>query len=206
MGTLGTPSPVAEERDNSRLIIVAAVAVVIAIAFAAAFLLREPAKKVTLPSPYIAQLKLSDFKMSAAENFIGATVSYIDGTITNTGNKTVTRVMVQVNFLDSMGQMAQREELPLRLFRNNGAYNEPVDLNVAPLGSGQTEPFRLTFDSISHSGTTIPRHQNHRRNSEIALWRLRTLCHPERIEGPCVRSLQRESWKRGFKHRVKMSE
>ncbi len=149
MGTLGTPSPVAEERDNSRLIIVAAVAVVIAIALAAAFLLREPAKKVTLPSPYIAQLKLSDFKMSAAENFIGATVSYIDGTITNTGNKTVTRVMVQVNFLDSMGQMAQREELPLRLFRNNGAYNEPVDLNVAPLGSGQTEPFRLTFDSIS---------------------------------------------------------
>lgn len=149
MGTLGTPSPVAEERDNSRLIIIAAVAVVIAIALAAAFLLREPPKKVTLPSPYIAQLKLSDFKMSAAENFIGATVSYIDGTITNTGNKTVTRVMVQVNFLDSMGQMAQREELPLRLFRNNGAYNEPVDLNVAPLGPGQTEQFRLTFDSIS---------------------------------------------------------
>jgi hypothetical protein len=101
------------------------------------------------PSPYIAQLKFSDFKMSAAENFIGATVSYIDGTITNTGDKIVTRVIVQVNFQDSMGQLAQREELPLRLFRNNGAYNEPVDLNVAPLGPGQSEPFRLTFDSIS---------------------------------------------------------
>jgi hypothetical protein len=149
MGTLGTTPPVAEERDNSRLIIIAAVAVVIAIALAAAFLLREPPKKVAAPSPYIAQLKLSDFKMSAAENFIGATVSYIDGTITNTGNKTVTRVMVQVNFLDSMGQLAQREELPLRLFRNNGAYDEPVDLNIAPLAPGQSSPFRLTFDSIS---------------------------------------------------------
>ena len=149
MGTIGQPTPVVEERDNSRLIIVGAVVVVIGIALAAAFVLREPPKKPVLPSPYIAQLKLSDFKMSAAENFIGATVSYIDGTITNTSNKTVTRVIVEVNFLDSMGQLAQREELPLRLFRNNGAYNEPVDLKVAPLGPGQSEPFRLTFDSIS---------------------------------------------------------
>jgi len=149
MGTLGTPTPVAEERDNSRLIIIAAVVVVIAIMLGIAFLLREPPKQVAPPSPYIAQLKLSDFKMSAAENFIGATVSYIDGSITNTGDKTVTRVIVEVNFLDSMGQLAQREELPLRLFRNNGAYNEPVDLNVAPLAPGQTQPFRLTFDSIS---------------------------------------------------------
>jgi hypothetical protein len=87
--------------------------------------------------------------MSAAENFIGATVSYIDGTITNTGNQTVTRVMVEVNFQDSMGQLAQREELPLRIVRTNGAYLEPVDLTVAPLAPGQTMPFRLTFDSIS---------------------------------------------------------
>ena len=149
MGSLGSPTPVAEERDNSRIIIVAAVVVVIGAMLGIAYLLRQPPKQVVAPSPYITKLKLSDFKMSAAENFIGATVSYIDGTISNTGDKTVTRVNVQVNFLDSMGQMAQREELPLRLFRNNGAYNEPVDLNVAPLGPGQSEPFRLTFDSIS---------------------------------------------------------
>ena len=150
MSTLGTPSPVAEERDHSRLIIVAAVGVVVAIALAAAFLLREPPKKVAPPSPYIAQLKLSDFKMSAAENFIGATVSYIDGTITNTGDKTLTRVIVQVDFKDSMGQVAQLEpDLPLRVVRTNGAYEEPVDLTRAPLAPGQSVRFRLTFDRIS---------------------------------------------------------
>jgi hypothetical protein len=138
-----------EERDSSRLIIMIAVTVVIGIALTAAFLLREPPKAPKAPSPYIAKLKLSDFKMSAAENFIGATVSYIDGTIANTGDKTVTRVMVEVNFEDSMGQLAQREELPLRVVRPNGAYSEPVDLNVAPLQPGQSAPFRLTFDSIS---------------------------------------------------------
>ncbi|HEV2400729.1 MAG TPA: FxLYD domain-containing protein [Candidatus Sulfotelmatobacter sp.] len=149
MSSLGQPTPVAEERDNSRLIIIAAVVVVIGVMLGIAFLLREPPKKVALPSPYISQLKLSDFKMSAEENFVGATISYIDGTITNTGDKTVTRVMVEVNFLDSMGQLAQREELPLRVVRSNGAYNEPVDLTQAPLAPGKSEPFRLTFDSIS---------------------------------------------------------
>src|SRR5579871_1895636 len=149
MGTLGSPTPVAEERDHSRVIIVSAVIVVIGTMLALAFVLREPPKKVVPPNPYIAQLKLSNFKMSAAENFIGSTVSYIDGAITNTGDKTVTRVMVQVNFQDSMGQLAQREELPLRVVRTNGAYLEPVDLNVAPLAPAQTMPFRLTFDRIS---------------------------------------------------------
>jgi hypothetical protein len=33
--------------------------------------------------------------------------------------------------------------------RSNGAYTEPVDMNVAPLAPGQSQPFRLTFDSIS---------------------------------------------------------
>ena len=138
MDTLGQPTPVAEQRDNSRMIIVGAVAAVIALMLGIAFLLRQPPKKVAPPSPYIAQLKLSDFKMSAAENFIGHTVSYVDGTITNTGDKTVARVMVEVTFLDSIGQLAQREELPLRVVRTNGAYNEPVDLNLAPLGPGQS--------------------------------------------------------------------
>lgn len=141
--------PATEERDNSRIIIAVAVTLVIGGALAAAFFLRQPPRQIKTPSPYIAKLKLSDFKMSAAENFIGATVSYIDGTITNTGDKTVTHVMVEVNFEDSMGQVAQREDVALRIVKSNGAYEEPVDLTVSPLAPGKSEYFRLTFDSIS---------------------------------------------------------
>jgi Protein of unknown function (DUF2393)/Protein of unknown function (DUF3426) len=148
MDSLGQTSAAAE-RDTSRLIIMVAVVVVIGGAIGAALLLREPPKQVQAPSPYIAKIKLSNFKMSAAENFIGATVNYIDGEITNTSDKTVTRVVVQVNFEDSMGQLAQREELPLRVMRTNGAYEEPMDMSAAPLAPGQTVPFRLTFDAIS---------------------------------------------------------
>jgi hypothetical protein len=149
MGSLGQPTPVAEERDSSRLIIGIAMVAVIGGALAAAFLLRQPPKAAKTASPYIASLKLSDFKMSAAENFIGHTVSYIDGSITNNGDKTVTHVVVEVVFQDSMGQLAQREEVPLQVVRTNGAYLEPVDVSVSPLAAGQKQPFRLTFDSIS---------------------------------------------------------
>ena len=149
MGSLGQPTPVVEERDHSRLIIVIAVAAVIAVMLAIAFLLREPPKPIKTISPYAANLKFSDFKMSAAENFIGATVSYMDGSVTNSGDKTVTRVVVEVVFKDEIGQLAQREELPLRVLRTTGPYQEAVDLTVSPLGPGEARSFRLTFDSIS---------------------------------------------------------
>jgi len=148
MGGLMQP-PVAEERDSSRWIIVIAVVAVMAVMGVIALLLRSQPKNASGPPPYAAQLKLSDLKMSAAENFIGHTVSYVDGTIANAGDKTVTHVVVEVVFKDDMGQLAQREDLPLRVLRANGPYPDAVDLSVSPLGPGQSKPFRLTFDSIS---------------------------------------------------------
>jgi hypothetical protein len=147
--SLGQPTPLTEERDTSKLIIVIAVAVVIAVMLGLAFLLREPPKAAKPVSPYIASLKLSDFKMSAAENFIGATVSYIDGTVTNTSDKTVTHAAVEVVFKDEIGQLAQREEVPLSVLKTSGAYPEAVSLDVLPLAPGQSQTFRLTFESIS---------------------------------------------------------
>lgn len=139
----------AEERDSSRVIIVVAVAGVIALMLAIAFLLREPPKVAKTVPAYAASLKFSDFKMSAAENFVGHTVSYVDGTVTNSGDKTVTHVVVEVTFKDEIGQLAQRDETALQVLKTGGAYDQAVDVGVSPLGPGQSQPFRLTFDSIS---------------------------------------------------------
>ena len=149
MGGLIQPTPVTEEPDSSRRIIAIAVAAVIVIALVAAFLLRGQPKGPSGPPPYAANLKLSDFKMSAAENFVGATVSYVDGTVTNSGGKTVTHVVVEVNFKDEMGQLAQRENIPLQVLKTSGPYPEAVDFSVSPLGPGQSTTFRLTFEGIS---------------------------------------------------------
>jgi len=150
MSSLGQPAPVMEERDSSRLIISIAVAAVIVVMLVLAYLLRESPKAAKGPPSYAASLKLSDFKMSAAENFIGATVSYVDGTITNSGDKTVTHVGVEVTFKDEVGQLAQLEpDVPMRVLKESGPYPDAVDLSVAPLAPGQTQRFRLTFDRIS---------------------------------------------------------
>ncbi len=149
MSSLGEQTPVAEERDFSRLIIALAVAGVIAIMLGLAFFLREPAKPIKTVPTYAANLNFSDFKMSAAENFIGATVSYMDGNVTNTGDRTVTHAVVEVIFKDELGQLVQQEDVPLRVLKTSGPYPEAVDLSVYPLPPGQTQPFRLTFDSIS---------------------------------------------------------
>jgi hypothetical protein len=158
MGSLGqqnspqldlSKTPPADELDSSRRTIAIAIAVVIVIAVVGAFLMRGQPKGSSGPPSYAANLKLSDFKMSAAENFVGATVSYVDGTVTNAGGKTVTHALVEVIFKDEMGQLAQRETIPMQVLKTDGPYPEAVDFSVSPLGPGQSKTFRLTFESIS---------------------------------------------------------
>lgn len=149
MGGLIQPSPVTEEPDSSRRIIIIAIAVVVILAVVIALLVRTEPKRTSGPPAYAAKFKISDLKMSAAENFVGATVNYVDGTLTNTGDKTVTHATVEVTFKDDMGQLAQREEVPLQVLKTSGPYPEAVDLSASPLRPGQSEPFRLTFESIS---------------------------------------------------------
>src|SRR6202167_4428060 len=120
MGGLIQPTPAAQEAASRSNTIAIAVAVVIVVAIIFAFLFRSQPKAVSGPPPYAASLKLADFKMSAAENFVGATVSYVDGTIANAGGKTVTHVIVQVLFKDDLGQLAQREDIPMQVLKTTG--------------------------------------------------------------------------------------
>jgi len=149
MGGFIQPSPAAEERESNWRVLVIGVALVAFLVGVLAYISLSARKAPAAPPPYAANVKISNPKMSAAENFVGATVSYIDGTVTNTGNRTVTHAMVAVIFKDSMGQLAQREDVALHVLDTSGPYPDAVDLSAAPLGPGQSKPFRLTFETIS---------------------------------------------------------
>ena len=149
MGGFIQPNPTVEERDTNWRAIGIGIAVVVAIVAILLLISRTEQKAPTGPPSYAANIKFSDLKMSAAENFVGATVNYLDGTISNAGNQMVTHVMVEVTFKDSMGQLAQRETVPLRVLQTSGPYPDAVDLSVSPLGPGQSKSFRLTFEGIS---------------------------------------------------------
>jgi hypothetical protein len=148
MGGLIQPSPVAEERAQWRPILIGVVIVVVVVGIVVLGL-RESPKGPKGPPPYAPNLTFSNVEKSAAENFVGATVAYVDGNITNKGTKTVIRATAHVIFRDTMGQIVGDESVPLRVLQKGGPYLDTTDLNTSPLGPGQTKPFRLTFEHIS---------------------------------------------------------
>jgi hypothetical protein len=149
MGGLLQQTPASEQSESNWRPVALGVALVVVVMGIVALLLRATPKPPTAPHPYVANLKLSDLKMSAAENFVGATVTYLDGIVSNTADKTVTHAVVEVVFKDDMGQLAQREDIPLRVLQTSGPYPEAVDLGVSPLLPAQNKAFRLTFEHVS---------------------------------------------------------
>jgi hypothetical protein len=149
MGGLIQPSPATEsERGMGRAVLIG-VALVVLVVGLIALISREERKPPAMPDPYAANLKFSDLKMSAAENFVGATVTYLDGTVTNTGDKTAVHAVVEVTFKNSLGEVAQREEVPLHVLKTGGPYPDAVDLSASPLAPGQADRFRLTFEHVT---------------------------------------------------------
>ena len=142
-------NPTTERQESSLRPILIGIVIVGIVVGILALIFRAEQKKPAAPPVYAANLKFSDMKTSAAQNFAGQTVSYIDGAITNTGDKTVIHAMVQITFKDELGQTAQRDELAIRVLRTGGPYDEAVDLNLSPLAPGESKPFRLTFENIS---------------------------------------------------------
>ena len=149
MGGFLQQSPATTERDTSQRTIFVAIAVVVVIAGMVALIMRAKPKPVVGPPPYAANLKFSDLKLSQAQNFVGATVTYVDGTVSNTGDKTVAHVSVRVTFRDLYNQVAQIEEVSLKVLRTTGPYPDTADLSLAPLAPGESKPFRLIFEHVS---------------------------------------------------------
>ncbi len=127
-------------------------AVIIVVVVAAILIFGRPPKQSAGPAidPYAENLRVSDLKLSAATNFVGVSVSYLDGKVTNVGGKTVAGATVEAIFRNSMGQVVQRETLPLMLYHTGLAgFPDVAPLSAAPLTPNQTRDFRLTFEHIS---------------------------------------------------------
>jgi hypothetical protein len=97
---------------------------------------------------YAASLPISGLQMSEANSFSGAKVTYIDGQVTNTGDRTVTAITVQVGFHSDVGQYAQRLAVPLSLIRTRDPYVDIEPVSAAPIEPRQQRDFRLIFDTV----------------------------------------------------------
>ena len=145
----GLLQPAATDRDPEWRPKLVAITAILIVAAVVVFLLRPKSHPPVHLNPYAAQLKIADLKMSTAQNFVGAKVTYIDGTLTNPGDKVVTRALVHVIFRDSYGQVAQIEDVSAKILRTDGPYPDTIDLAALPLTPGQSVPFRLIFEHVS---------------------------------------------------------
>ena len=140
-----------EETSSSRPVIIAAVVVVIVGVLI--FLLSRGAQKpgdAAAPVPaYAGNLQIGDLHLSAAENFVGGNVTYVEGKLTNTGDKLVTGVQVEVIFRNMLGEVVDKQKPPLHVSASPLGNPDWVALSVSPLSPGKFASFRLTFEHVS---------------------------------------------------------
>ncbi|HUY81786.1 MAG TPA: DUF2393 family protein [Acidobacteriaceae bacterium] len=101
------------------------------------------------PAAYAKNLTISNIKMSTASTIIGATQTYVDGDITNHGDKTLTGVTVQVAFHGFTGPIAQKNAMPMELIRTREPVIDIEPVSASPIAPGQTKSFHLIFDHVS---------------------------------------------------------
>jgi hypothetical protein len=143
-------APAPDQKRNWTPLLVGVVAVVAAVA-AILYFGRQKASTGPQANEYAQQLKLSDIKLSAAENYVGGTVTYLDFNITNDGDKALVGADVYAEFKNTLGQVVQKETLPLHVLAENqlAGYPDLVDMSRAPILPHQRKTVRLTVEHIS---------------------------------------------------------
>ena len=99
--------------------------------------------------PYAASLQLSNLAMSQSTNYIGARITYLEGHIVNTGDRTVTGIGAQVLFRDYTNLITQNTTQAMNFIRTRQPYVDVEPVSAAPLAPGQGRDFRLVFDGVS---------------------------------------------------------
>lgn len=133
------------------------VLVILGVLVIIAYTQKSPLPGANAPlSPYASSLTLSGVAMSQASTMVGGQSTYIDGTITNKGNKTVTGVTVQAIFDDFHHKPAQISTLQMQRIRTRQPYTDTETLSTAPIPPGQSAPFRLILDHVTENWNQNP--------------------------------------------------
>jgi hypothetical protein len=155
MSTLPSPpfSPPSRAPERHWMPLVFGAVLVVLVVGSLVVLSRRPSSERIgdLPTdPYADDMAISDPHLSTAHNFVGGTVYYIEGSITNAGDKTVTGLRMEAIFRNSLGQVVQKEVQPLMLLHARPGYDDAIPVSAAPLAPKTHRDFRLAFEHISN--------------------------------------------------------
>ncbi len=132
------------DEDRSTIVLALVAAGILVILVGALLVLRRAGSHPALSAPalnaeekaYLSQIAVTDARMSAAQNFLGDTVTCLDAKVTNKGGRTVRRVVLELTFADTLNQVVLRETA------------RPVTPATPPLKPGATRSFQVSFDRM----------------------------------------------------------
>ncbi len=145
-----SPVQAKTEERNWAPIVIGLIAVLIVVGIIVG-LTRNKESNGSQIDPYAAKLKLSNAKVSAAENYVGGTVTYLDVGVTNTGDHALVGAAMHAVFKNTLNEVVQNETLPLHVLVANqmGGYDDLADLSRVPIAPGQTKTLRMTLEHVS---------------------------------------------------------
>jgi hypothetical protein len=133
--------PTTEDRSTPILIVIA-LALLVAI-IGGLMLLRHVSRSTPAASPmdaeekaYLAKISTAEPHMTAAENFLGGTVIYLNARVTNNGTMPVRRLTLKLEFHDTLEQVVLRETA------------HPITPRTPPLKPGETRAFQVAFEHM----------------------------------------------------------
>lgn len=144
-------SPVQQQEEKRNILPMVIGGVFVLVLIACVVLLTRAGKPANTSSgdPNLTKLQVSGLHMATAENFAGGSVTYIEGKLANGSDRKITGANVQVIFKNSLGEIAQKDTLPVTVLLPNVPYVDYGLIDRAPLAAGQTRDFRLTLEHVT---------------------------------------------------------
>jgi hypothetical protein len=142
------PGASAEREDRSRMPIALAAGAVVVLTLVAGLVLltrltqsHGPAAEAKLPfgaaeQAYAERIHFLNVQMARATNFLNQEFTYVAGTISNDGTRTLRALEVTLEFHDPMNQVVLRETQRL------------IGRSEQPLDGGQRRNFQITLDHV----------------------------------------------------------
>jgi hypothetical protein len=142
------PGASAEREDRSRMPIALAAGAVVVLTLVAGLVLLSrltqphgPAAEAKLPfgaaeQTYAERIHFMNLQMARATNFLNQEFTYVAGTISNDGTRTLRALEVTLEFHDPMNQVVLRETQRL------------IGRSEQPLDGGQRRNFQVTLDHV----------------------------------------------------------
>lgn len=144
--------PRQDAQGRSRLFLIALIATALAVGLAVvAWLMHARLNQPQVQPPlsaeakaYLEQISVTDAKMSAADTPLGNILTYLDARLVNHGARTVTRLDLRLEFVDTLNQVVLRQTAPI------------ITPDTPPLKAAETRNIHLTFEDMPAEWNQAP--------------------------------------------------